>query len=49
MKIIFIKIGGKCQSGILKYLLKIIFINLFAMLVLNVLTIRTISHVSIFC
>ena len=42
IKIIFIsiKIGGKCQHGILKYLLNIIFINLFAMLVSNVPTVQ---------
>ena len=38
----------KCQRGILKYLLSIIFIILFATSILNVLTIHTISHVSIF-
>ena len=38
----------KCQRGILKYLLKIIFIILFAMLVSNVPTMQTVSHVSIF-
>ena len=39
----------KCQRGILKYLLSIIFIILFAMSILNVLTVHTVSHVSIFC
>ena len=38
----------KCQRGILKYLLNIIFIILFATSVLNVSTIHTFSHVSIF-
>ena len=38
----------KCQRGILKYLLNIIFIILFATSVLNVSTIHTVSHVSIF-
>ena len=39
----------KCQRGILKYLLSIIFIILFAMSILNVSTVHTVSHVSIFC
>ena len=50
IKIIFIsiKIGGKCQRGILKYLLNIIFIILFVTSIVNVLTVHTVSHVSIF-
>ena len=39
---------GKCQCGILKYLLNIIFIILFATLVSNVPNVHTVSHVSIF-
>ena len=38
----------KCQRGILKYLLSIIFIILFVMSVLNVSTVYTVNHVSIF-
>ena len=50
IKIIFIsiKIGGKCQRGILKYLLNIIFINLFATSVSNVPTMYIVSHVCFF-
>ena len=39
----------KCQRGILKYLLNNIFIILFATSILNVSTVHTVSHVSIFC
>ena len=48
LKLFFIKIGGKCQRGILKYLLNIIFINLFVMSVSNVPTIHTVSYIYIF-
>ena len=49
IEIIFILLKlGKCQRGILKYVLNIIFIILFATSVSNVSTVHTVSHVSIF-
>ena len=39
----------KCQHGILKYLLNIIFIILFATSVSNVPIVYAVSYVSIFC
>ena len=49
IEIIFILLKlGKCERGILKNVLNIIFIILFATSVSNVPTVHTVSHVSIF-